>query len=88
VNISAGSLFPSKIIQLSNFNVTVPSQGYATSKANLTISVVKPPGIDQRIKEFWETYGSLISLVGAGFAGGASTIVFEHLKNRKKEKQK
>jgi hypothetical protein len=49
---------------------------------------VKPPGIDQRIKEFWNTYGSLISLVGAGFAGGASTIVFEYLKNRKKEKQK
>lgn len=86
VNISAGSLFPSKIIQLSNFNVTVPAQGYTTTKANLTISVVMPPSIDQRIKEFWDTYGSLISLVGAGFAGGASTIVFEHLKNRKKEK--
>jgi hypothetical protein len=66
VNISQGSLFPSKIIQQSNFNVTVPSQGYSTFKANLTISVVKAPGIDQRIKEFWEIYGSLISLVGAG----------------------
>jgi hypothetical protein len=30
----------------------------------------------------------LISLVGAGFAGGASTVVFEYLKNRKKNKDK
>lgn len=88
VNISTGSLFPSKFIQLANFNVTVPTQGYTTTKSNLTVSVVEPPNIDQRIKEFWGTYGSLVSLIGAGFAGGASTIVFEYLKNRKKEKQK
>lgn len=87
VNISTGSLFPSKFIQLANFNVTVPTQGYTTTKSNLTVSVVEPPSIDQRIKEFWSTYGALVSLIGAGFAGGASTIVFEYLKNRKKEKQ-
>lgn len=86
VNIFAGSLFPSKIIQLANFNVTVPTQGYTSTKANLTISVIEPPSFDQRIKEFWSIYGSLISLIGAGFAGGASTLVFEYLKNRKKEK--
>jgi hypothetical protein len=52
---------------------------------NLTLSVIKPPSIDQQMKEFWGTYGSLISLVGAGFAGAASTFVSEYVKNRKKK---
>ncbi|PWU78659.1 MAG: hypothetical protein DLM72_21490 [Candidatus Nitrosopolaris wilkensis] len=87
VNISTGSIFPSKFIQLAKANVSIPTQGYITTKANLTISVVEPPSVNQRVKDFWSTYGSLVSLVGAGFAGGASTVVFEYLKNRKKEKQ-
>jgi hypothetical protein len=87
VNMSTGSIFPSKFIQLAKANVSIPTQGYITTKANLTISVVEPPSVNQRVKDFWSTYGSLVSLVGAGFAGGASTVVFEYLKNRKKEKQ-
>jgi hypothetical protein len=78
VNMSAGSILTSKVIQLANAK---------TTKANLTISVVEPPSVNQRIKDFWSTYDSLVLLVGAGFAGGASTVVFEYLKNRKKEKQ-
>jgi hypothetical protein len=48
------------------------------------MSVVRPPTISEQVKEFWATYGDLISLVGAGFAGGISTYVFDYLKNRKK----
>jgi hypothetical protein len=83
LNLSTGSVFPSKFIQLANLNVSIPTQGYISGKGNLSISVVPPPSIDQRIKDFWSVYGSLISLIGAGFAGAASTFVFEYLKNRK-----
>jgi hypothetical protein len=87
VNMSVGSIFSSKFIQLANVNVLSPTQGYIASKANLTMSVVEPPCVNERVKDFWSTYGSLVFLVGAGFAGGASTVVFEYLKNRKKEKR-
>jgi hypothetical protein len=87
VNMSVGQIFSSKFIQLGNVNVLSPTQGYVTTKANLTMSVVEPPSVNERVKDFWSTYGSLVSLVGAGFAGGASTVVFEYLKNRKKEKR-
>lgn len=83
---SVGSIFSSKFIQLANVNVLSPTQGYITTKANLTMSVAEPPSVNERVKDFWST-GSLVSLVGAGFAGGASTVVFEYLKNRKKEKR-
>jgi hypothetical protein len=83
LNMSTGSIFPSKFIQLGGLNVSIPTQGYLSTKGNLSISVVEPPSFDQRIKDFWSVYGSLISLVGAGFAGAASTFVFEYVKNRK-----
>jgi len=83
LNMSTGSIFPSKFIQLGNLSVSIPSQGYISTKGNLSISVIEPPSIDQRIKDFWSVYGSLISLVGAGFAGAASTFVFEYVKNHK-----
>ena len=83
LNMSTGSIFPSKFIQLGRLNVSIPTQGYLSAKGNLTISVVEPPSLDQRIKDFWSVYGSLISFAGAGFAGAASTFVFEYVKNRK-----
>jgi hypothetical protein len=85
-NISSGSLFPSEFIELPNFNLSVPIQGYVSTQANLSISVVRPPTISEQVKEFWDTYGEVISLVGAGFAGGISTYVFDYLKNRKKKR--
>lgn len=85
VNISSGSLFPSEFIELPNFNLSVPTRGYISTQANLSMSVVRPPTISEQVKEFWGTYGALISLLGAGFAGGISTYVFDYLKNRKKK---
>ena len=87
VNMSQAQFLHLKSSSSANAKVSIPAQGHITTKANLTISVVEPPSVNQRIKDFWSTYGSLVSLVGAGFAGGASTVVFEYLKNRKKEKQ-
>ena len=85
VNISSGSLFPSKFVELPNLNLSVTTEGYLSTLANLSLSVVEPPTISEQVKEFWETYGGRHSLVGAGFVGGISTIVFDYLKNRKKK---
>ena len=50
----------------------------------MTISVVEAPTISEQIKEFWSVYGAMISIVGAGLAGGLSTYLFDYLKNRRK----
>ena len=84
VNISSGSLFPSKFIELPNFNLSVTTQGHISTLANLSLAVIEPPTISEQVKEFWSAYGALISLVGAGFAGGISTYILDYLKNRKK----
>jgi hypothetical protein len=84
VNISSGSLFPSKFIELPNFNLSVTSQGHISTQANLSLAVIEPPTISEQVKEFWSAYGDLISLIGAGFAGGISTYILDYLKNRKK----
>jgi hypothetical protein len=83
-NISTGTLFPSDFINLFNSNLSVPTQGYFTKQANLTLAVIKPPSISEQVKDFWSVYGALISLLGAGFAGALSTYIFDYLKNRKK----
>jgi hypothetical protein len=85
LNISRGSTFPSKFINVANFNLPITTQNYITGNANLTISVIEPPTPGQRIKDFWDTYGSPISLVGAGFAGAFSTYIFDYLKFRKQK---
>ena len=87
VNISTGSIFPSKFINLPNFNLSVPTQGYVSTKTNLTISVLAPPNIGEQIKDFWTVYGATISILIAGFAGAFSTYLFDHLKQRKKVKE-
>ncbi len=86
VNISTGSIFPSKFINLPNFNLSVPTQGYFSTKTNLTLSVLAPPTIGEQIKDFWTVYGGIISILTAGFAGAFSTYLFDHLKQRKKVK--
>ena len=87
LNISKGSIFPSKaLINISNFNLPVTAKNYVTGNANLTLSVIEPPTLGERIKDFWNTYGSPISLVGAGFAGAFSTYVFDHIRSRKERK--
>jgi len=87
VNISTGSIFPSKFINLPKFNLSVPTQGYVSTKTNLTISVLAPPSIGEQIRDFWTVYGGTISILIAGFAGAFSTYLFDHLKQRNKVKE-
>jgi hypothetical protein len=62
VNMSVCSIFSSKFIQLANVNVLSPTEGYITTKANSTMSVVEPPSVNELVKDFWSTYASLVSL--------------------------
>jgi hypothetical protein len=83
--ISTGFIFPSNFVNLGNQNVSVNSKGFSTTTTNMTISVIEAPTISEQIKEFWSVYGAMISIVGAGLAGGLSTYLFDYLKNRKKK---
>lgn len=87
-NISTGSNFPSKFLQLANLNFSIPAEGNIVQEVNLTISVVEPLTFQEQTKEFWSAYGAIISLVGAGFGGAIATYVFDYFKNRKMAKKR
>ncbi len=87
-NISTGSIFPSKFLELANFNFSIPAEGNIVQEVNLTISVVEPLTFQEQIKEFWSAYGAIISLVGAGFGGALATYVLDYFKNRKLSKRR
>ena len=88
-NISTGSNFPSKFLELAtNFNFSIPAEGNIIQVVNLTVSVIEPLTFQEQIKEFWSAYGGIISLVGAVFAGAIATSVFNYFKNRKMAKKR
>jgi hypothetical protein len=87
-NISTGSNFPSKFLELANFNFSIPAEGNIIQEVNLTISVIEPLTFQEQTKEFWSAYGAIISLVGAGFGGAIATYVFDYFKNRKMAKKR
>ena len=72
---------------LPSIDASILGQSYFTIKPNLTITVVNPPTFDDKFKEFWSSYGQVISLLGAGFVGAFSTHIIDLIKERKKEKQ-
>ena len=84
VNISLGSLFPARSIELWDFNFSVPDQGYINKQANLSLSVTEPPTSAEQLAAFWDAYGSLVALMTAAFMGGLSSYFFEYLRSRKK----
>ncbi|HEX6280790.1 MAG TPA: hypothetical protein VFZ67_01045 [Nitrososphaera sp.] len=83
VNMSTGSIFPSEFLRVSNFSFSVPTKGNVLTVANLTMAVIEPITTQEQIREFWATYGDIISLVGAGFGGGLATYVLDRIKSRK-----
>ena len=59
------------------------SSGYVLSDSNFTITVIPKESLFQVFKEFWDTFGDFISLIGGGFIAGTTALVFERVKNRK-----
>jgi hypothetical protein len=80
-NISTGSSVPLDVF-FGLYNTTISTKGYKAVPTNLTISVIEPVSIQEQVKTFWDVYGPLISLIGAGFAGSISTYVFDRLRKR------
>jgi hypothetical protein len=70
-----------------SINASIPGQSYFAIKPNLTITVVDPPSFQDNFKEFWTSYGLLISLCVAGFLGAFSTHIIDVIKQKKKEKK-
>jgi hypothetical protein len=46
--------------------------------------VVKLYPIEKWFKDFWNTYGGVMGLVGGGFATGISALLIDRFKNRSK----
>jgi hypothetical protein len=51
--------------------------------SNLTITLLPPMTFQEQFSAFWNTYGSLVSLVGGGFAAGFAALVFNRLTKTK-----
>jgi hypothetical protein len=83
-NISVESTFPSRFFGLSDFKI--PTQGYTTAIANFSTTILEKPSIQEEFKDFWNTFGDPISLIAGGFVAGFTAIIFDRIKNRKKDK--
>ena len=82
-----------KFVEFSNVNLPsnsteILTKGHRIALANLTISVVEPISIQEQLKDFWSVYGVPINLIGAGFAGGLATYLFDYLKSRNRNRNK
>ena len=64
------------------------SSGYIVADSNVTISVIPKLSGIELFKEFWNTFGDFISLIGGGFIAGITALVFERIKNKKQGKGK
>ena len=76
---------PTGILRILGNNTSSAGDGYLTVRPNLTVSVIERPPFGQEFKDFWTTYGQVISLFGAGFAGGFSTHIMDRIKQRGKK---
>jgi len=84
-NISFGSIFPSNFVDFENkYPIKIDTQDYELKSGNFTINVIEPLSFQEELKIFWAAYGSIISLVGTGFAGGMSSLFFESIKDKRK----
>jgi hypothetical protein len=54
----------------------------------LTVPVIERPPFGQEFRDFWTTYGQVISLFEPGFAEGFSTHIMKEIKERRDEKKK
>lgn len=53
------------------------------SFSNLTITLLSRLTFEEQFTAFWNVYGSVISLVGGGFAAGFAALVLNRLKKNK-----
>jgi hypothetical protein len=81
---------------MGSFNTTLPKGSPLSNITLSTISpipvdfdvIVKPYPIEEKFKDFWNTYGGPIGLIAGGFAAGLSALLIDKLKRRSKQKSK
>ena len=64
------------------------AKSFFTIRPNLTVTVVNPPSFEADFKEFWSSYGQVISLFGAGFLGGFSSHIIDIVREGKRKEKK
>ena len=50
--------------------------------------IVEPYPFQEQFKDFWGTYGDMISLIGGGFAAGLSALLIDRFRSRSRYKSK
>jgi hypothetical protein len=58
------------------------SQSIFPQPSYLIITIHKPPSLEERFTAFWGVWGSLIGLVGGGFAAGFAALVFDRVRKK------
>ncbi len=64
-----------------------PTVGFLTRAINLTVTVIPPESIDDKFKDFWDTYGQFIGIFAGAFVGAFAKQMFDKVKGGK-EKEK
>ena len=77
----------SSTLGVPSVNASILGKSFFTIRPNLTVTVVNPPSFEDDFKEFWSSYGQVISLFGAGFLGAFSSHLIDIVRERKKEKK-
>lgn len=57
-----------------------PTEGYLTKPVKLTVNVIAPMSISDQFRDFWGTFGSLISIFAGGSIGAFATIIYDKRK--------
>lgn len=94
---------PKTRTKLTDLFVTIPSytqqhEGPDIESASLTsnmterfselkVTIQKRLTFEEEFNAFWNVYGSVISLVGGGFAAGFTALIFERVKRKKGSSQ-
>ncbi|MDW0267107.1 MAG: hypothetical protein QOA57_01375 [Nitrososphaeraceae archaeon] len=63
------------------------AKSFFTIRPNLAVTVVNPASFEADFKEFWSSYGQVISLFGAGFLGAFSSHIIDIVRERKKKRR-
>jgi hypothetical protein len=81
--VSTGSTnAPPEFIGGEVFQTSANSKGYMDTTANMTVKVLEPLSLGEQFKQFWDIYGQPISIVLGGFAGGATSLLFDRYKKK------
>jgi hypothetical protein len=75
----------SSVSNLDTRETVISAMSLTPRTSSFSIDVM-PYSIEERFRDFWNTYGGPISLVAGGFAAGLSALLIDRFKNRFKPK--